>query len=542
MPSSSPAPARTDPSARFLGLAFAGADLVFEMVESGEITLAIGAVHGLTGRSDQSITGTRWTDLIAPADTVFLDTLVETLRPGERRGPFATALLGPPGAKPRPAMVSLFRLPENQGRISCAISLVCPPSLNPPREASGLVRKDAFDQVAADSLSQAERAGVDVRLELVEVPGLAAAVETMDDSVGQKTLSALAAMLRTQSYGGVGAAEVAADRFALVASEPLATDRISERISATSQTDLRVTAAGGALPPGDGAAQLKTLRYVLDRFIVSGAAAAARDFTTLVEGTARASAQFKVMVASGAFRLAYQPIVTLADGQLHHFEALARFDDQRGPAETLRMAEELGQILEFDMAVVKQVVRALANGAPDTKIAANISAASLGSPALLTAIEQLLAASRISPHRLLFEVTDTAHIADMEAARRFVAALRKHGHSVCLDDFDAASLSQVAVLEVDFVKLDGRYVRSLAADSRDAVLIKHTVSLCRELGVFTIAEKIETREAAEALQALGVNLGQGFVFGKPDAAPKWKPPATAGPSAARRKGAVESWS
>ncbi len=529
---------------QFLGLAFAGADLVFEIDGEGRITFALGAVTHLTGLSHTAVLKARWTDLVAAADEGYLAALLRDLDEGERRGPFKITLAGGPKGPQQPVLLSLFRLPQNAGRTSCAISRAgaCAAD-HTPRDRRGMVQTSAFEQVAADALQQAERDGVDARLEMVEVPGLTAAVHDMDADVAERTLSALASMLRAESYGGVGAAEIATDRFALVSVRPIPKDKLAERLKDASGRTLHPVTADVPNTPGSVEAKLKTIRYVLNRYIEIGGEAATADFAAMVEDAARASAKFRVSVGAGAFRLAYQPIVSLDGGRVHHFEALARFDDDRSPAETIRMAEELGMIVDFDLAVVKQIGKALGACGAEVQIAANLSGASLTSPGFMEAFAQTTAQTGACASRLMLEITETSRISDIDEARNRIAALRRRGHLVCLDDFGAgaASIEYIAAFEFDFIKIDGAYVKALASNGREAMLIKHTAALCRDLGVVTIAEMIETRETAQALMALGVNLGQGWLFGRPEAEPTWTPPRPAVRSAARRKGEMESW-
>jgi len=526
-----------------LGLAFAGADLVFEIDANGSLTYAVGAVASLTGFGNTEVLTKTWTDLVAPADQPFVGNLLEHLEPGERRGPYSVHLGEGAKTAKRGATLSLFRLPQNGGRTSCALSLARgQPRTDVLRDKRGLVPKDAFEQVVADLLGQAEREGVSARLEMVEVPGLGAAMNAMTDDAAERTLAILAGLLRAESYTGLGAAEVAPDRFALVATGPIPSRRISDKLKAASGHTLETRAVGVPMAGGGVETRLKTIRYVLDRYIESGAGASA-DFASAVEGAARASAHFRVAVASGAFRMAYQPIVNLDGDRLHHYEALARFDDQRGPIETIRMAEEFGLIRDFDLAVVGQVAKVLANEAGGLKIAANISGASLASEGFVEALIKVVQRAGVKASRLLLEVTETARIHDIAEARGRIAALRKHGHAVCMDDFGAgsASLEYIAAFEFDFIKIDGAYVRALTAGSREATLIRHMTALCNDLGVVTIAEMVETPEVAHELKGLGVALGQGWAFGKPEPTPRWAPPPAPVKPAARRKGVVEGW-
>jgi EAL domain-containing protein (putative c-di-GMP-specific phosphodiesterase class I) len=223
------------------------------------------------------------------------------------------------------------------------------------------------------------------------------------------------------------------------------------------------------------------------------------------------------MLASSAFSIVYQPVVALRDGGLSHFEALARFGPGVGPAETIELAEQLGLIPEFDLAVSRSVIGVLAKAPKSTRIAVNLSAVSIMDSGF---IEQLLRATRKAPglgRRLIFEITETATLTDLDQANRNLERLRAAGHLVCIDDFGAgaSSFAYLSALDVDVVKIDGRYIRNLEVHGRDAVMLKHMVALCRELRVETVAEMIETAESADMARALGFELGQGWFFGEP---------------------------
>ena len=152
----------------------------------------------------------------------------------------------------------------------------------------------------------------------------------------------------------------------------------------------------------------------------------------------------------------------------------------------------------------------------------------------------MTAASPTIRSRLLVEVTETAAIGDLDAATRRLTALRNKGIHICLDDFGvgAASLDYLHRLPADTVKIDGRFVRDITTDERSRSLVSHVVKLCRELKITTVVEMIETEEQAAISRGLGVNYGQGWLFGRPTAEPVVP---VAQPVAARRLGAVAGW-
>jgi EAL domain-containing protein (putative c-di-GMP-specific phosphodiesterase class I) len=302
-----------------------------------------------------------------------------------------------------------------------------------------------------------------------------------------------------------------------------------------------VSASALALEPSSSEETLRTMRYALDRCIEEGPEAASKSFEAALRQTVIESKRFKEVLQSGRFELVYQPVVDLKTRELHHYEALARFEGGGGPQATIRLAEELGLIVDFDLAIVRGVAAALRGAPPEVSIAANVSGFSLQQAGF---VDQVLETTALMPKfrpRLLIEITESHRIIDLEAANEAIQGLREAGHTVCLDDFGAgsASLDYLRRLETDVVKFDGRFVQRLVDNKRDATIVRRTAELCRELGVQTVAEMIETEEVARLVAELGVALGQGWLFGKPVTKPvKLDPPK---PIVARRRGDTETW-
>jgi EAL domain-containing protein (putative c-di-GMP-specific phosphodiesterase class I) len=530
---------------RLLGLAFAGADLVFEIDAQGIIVFALGAAERLTGQADPQLIGQDWANLFNRSEGVLLAALLRDLAAGERRGPMRVELAPRDKAgAPSEASLSVFRLPQLGARLSCALSLGAPAAIPPfARDARGFTSPDSFAVSAEYLLQEAGKAGLVLSLDLVEVQGLRDRLSRLRPEDAEEARKSLEAVLRADSYGGAGGAELGVDRFAVMRPSDTPAGRLLQGVSA---------ATGGrespqlARLPLDGAASsrnMRTMRLALDRYIESGSQAAERGFQDTVARTLRDSSRFRDIVARSAFALAYQPVVSLATGELHHFEALARFSKDTSPAETIQLAEDLEMIQAFDLSVVRSIVRELKSQPRTTRIAANLSAHSLMIEGFL---EEMLGLAGETPDirsRLILEITETRKIHDLDRANALIARLRGAGHVVCLDDFGAgaASLDYLRRLEVDFIKIDGRYIQSMTAGSRDALVVKHLVALCRDLGVSTIAEMVETDDVARLSRDLGVELGQGWVFSRPLEKPKWKPPPPASRPARTRPGAREVW-
>ena len=531
----------SDVSLRLIGLAFAAADLMFEIDEDGAITFALGAAQHLTGKSDVELVGSAWMALFSPPEEDLLTLVFNSLKPGERQGPLRVCLRQSAGETPaRQVWLSLCRLPQTPSKVSCALSLAGAVGPATAAGSDGLIQSADFPALADRMIEEAGRAGLPLSLDLVELKGLEARLSGLGPAAADQERRRLAAALRAESYAGSGAAEVARDRFALVRSADAPAARLNERLSKAVDGTIEASTASMPLDGGTAAQNVRAMRYALDRYIEDGPAAAAQGFKATVERTLRDTQRFKSIVASGAFHLAYQPVVALTDERVHHFEALARFDANSSPADTIRLAEELDLITDFDLAVVKGVAKALRAAKSDVRIAANVSALSLMRPAFVDSLLDVTAEETALRPRLLLEITETVRLDDLDQAARVIGHLRGLGHVVCLDDFGAgaASLEYLRHLNVDVVKIDGRYVRELTDGSRDAMILKHVVALCRDLKVSTIAEMVETRQTARLLKDLGVDLGQGWAFGKPAPQPVYEPPVAV---SARRMGEREQW-
>jgi EAL domain-containing protein (putative c-di-GMP-specific phosphodiesterase class I) len=530
---------------RLMGLAFAGADLVFEVDADGIVTFVLGATERLTGRSDTALVGRSWLQIVCPDDADLLVALLSGIQPGERQGPLRVALPGAADDAPaRYAGLSVFRLPQLGSRLSCAMTIGPPVSLDGDlRHPAALMDRNGFSATATQLMEDAERAGLALRMDLVELSGLQARLAGLPPDDAGDIFRRIAATLRADSYGGLGAAEIGPDRFALIRPAGASPDRLAERVVRSAGVPISAKIAELNFEPGSVVQNLRAMRYALDRYIEAGPTIAAQSFRSTVARTVRETIRFKALLGDGAFQLAYQPVVELKDGQLHHFEALARFDANSGPAETIRLAEELGMITEFDLSVIRGVARMLGQSDTDVCIAANISAQSLMNPRFIDELAMATAPDPAMRPRLFLEITETARLPDLAKANRVIAHLREMGHVVCLDDFGAgsASLDYIRVLDVDVVKIDGRYIRDLQTGSRDAIVVKHVVRLCQELGLTTIAEMIETQPTARTALELGVDLGQGWAFSKPLPEPKWTSPPLITPVASRRLGAREVW-
>jgi diguanylate cyclase (GGDEF)-like protein/PAS domain S-box-containing protein len=260
----------------------------------------------------------------------------------------------------------------------------------------------------------------------------------------------------------------------------------------------------------------------------------ATDATEETIGSVRAQLKWvdrlRVCLESGDFEMHYQPIVPTRRHPRPLFEALLRIYDEQGkvgsPALYIDAAEHFGLIQQLDLAVVRRVFETqlgLAKQNLEADISINLSCRSLGDPAVMKKLKELMAELKVNPAHVIFEVTETmalhdpAQMRDIGEIHRFVTELRALGFRFALDDFGTGftSFRYLKVLAVDVVKIDGEYVKNIVADADDRLFVASMVQLCGGLKIATIAEFVENADIVRTLDGLGVEWGQGWHFGKP---------------------------
>ena len=231
-------------------------------------------------------------------------------------------------------------------------------------------------------------------------------------------------------------------------------------------------------------------------------------------------------LAEDRFVLHYQPVFTLETRSVSHYEVLLRMEDGDGglipPGAFLEIAERFGMIRDIDCWVLNKAIQvqgeSCKRGCPVT-LAINLSGRHFGDPQVLEWIRQFVEQSAADPSMLIFEITETAAVENVNQAVRFTDSLHALGCRIALDDFGIgfSSFHYLKHLAVDMIKLDGSFVRQLARDKFDRVFIKSMSDMARGLGITSTAEFIETEEVIAILIELGVDMGQGFHLARPAA-------------------------
>lgn len=222
----------------------------------------------------------------------------------------------------------------------------------------------------------------------------------------------------------------------------------------------------------------------------------------------------------------FQPIVRLPDLSVVGHEALARWQHpDKGllePGAFLPLAEHTGLVVPLGWSMLEACCATLERGAPGPApgsgwIAVNVSGNQLGRGQLTQKVHQALTSHGTSASHLHLEITEAALVETTSTIRRELSEVAEMGVSIALDDFGTgySSLSMLRDLPVSAVKIDRSFVEPIVSEAGTAAIVHRLVELCRDMGIDSVAEGIETMEQAEVLADLGCRFGQGYLFGRP---------------------------
>jgi diguanylate cyclase (GGDEF)-like protein/PAS domain S-box-containing protein len=237
--------------------------------------------------------------------------------------------------------------------------------------------------------------------------------------------------------------------------------------------------------------------------------------------------QLQSALKDGRFELHAQPIVavdtqsTMGPG----LEVLLRLKDENGvtvgPNEFMRAAERYRLMPHVDRWVVQTALAALGRGAvrlaSGRSLCINLSGQTLGDAAFLEFVVDCLDRTGVAPDRVCFEVTENSVITNIEHARRFIGVLHGMGCRFALDDFGRglSSFANLKNLSLDYLKIDGYFIRNLASDNVNQAMVTAMIKLARSLNFQVVAEQVEDMSALDSARRMGVDFVQGYQVGRP---------------------------
>jgi PAS domain S-box-containing protein len=522
---------------RFVAFAFAASDLVLEVGRDGVITYAAGASNELFGVDADQLHGESFFGLLAPDDRASVRSAFEAVGAGTRSLPLAARVIGQDG-RVHGLSLRAYRLPETGDGVFVSIrrgneSENNAPTLRFLRDQTGVLETEGFSQVVSRRLAAARAGDTPLALTLIDMDGASGDAGKPAGAIEPQLMREVANLLRQRTSGSDDIGRLGDGKFGIVHEAGQGFGSIAAEIEALAKPArhraCKIVVHAHVVDLDDGLNEPDSARavlYTLNKF--SDARPGAFSLGSLSEAcramfaeTLQWSSRIRRTIGERRFSLAFQPIVDMANRRTHHFEALLRLPEGRDvtPYKFVTMAEQLGSIAELDLAVAERVIGVL-RAAPTNRdsIAINVSGRSLVTPGFVDAlIGQIRRNADLAP-RLLFEVTESAKIVDLNGVNRALQTLRQYKVRVCLDDFGAgaAAFEYLRSLNVDILKIDGSFIRDAAASTFNRAFIRSIASLCDGLGIATIAEMIEDETTARVVREAGVTHGQGYLYGRPE--------------------------
>ena len=224
-------------------------------------------------------------------------------------------------------------------------------------------------------------------------------------------------------------------------------------------------------------------------------------------------ARIRAIVEGGIIQMVFQPIMDLRDRSTVGLEALARFplEPVRSPDAWFAAAASVGALEDLELAAVGAVLACFDSIDPELSIGINLSPSTAASPRFTAML------AGVALERVLIEITEHAPVDDYDALATALAPLRRRGLRVAVDDAGAgfASLRHILRLAPDVVKVDMSLIRGIESHPGQRAVTRALISFAEETGAQLVAEGIETEEELEVLRALGANVGQGYLLGRP---------------------------
>jgi diguanylate cyclase (GGDEF)-like protein/PAS domain S-box-containing protein len=408
---------------------------------------------------------------------------------------------------------------------------------------TGLLNRRRFEQELDKHIAYSARYGTGGSVLVLDLDNFKYVNDTLGSLAGDELLVAVAALLRgrlrqTDVLGRLGGDEfgmllhgadaeksrqVAEDVLALIAENPFVIER----------QGLRATVSVGvaAIEGDDITASELIARADHAKY---SAKDAGRNRVSLFnpEGMVGAdsarvwSDRVREAIEQGRFIIHAQPILDMARNEVSQYELLIRMRGDDGslvpPAAFLDTAERFNLIQGLDRWMAQQAIRLVEShkrAGKDLVLEVNLSGKTLADQDFATAIGREIVRSGIEPSNLIFEVTETAAVADLDQARRFAESLIQMGCRFALDDFGSgfASFYYLKHLPISILKIDGEFIKDLPRTPTDQLIVKALVEVAEGMGMKTVGEFVEDDATLDILRNLGVTYAQGYYIGRPAA-------------------------
>jgi diguanylate cyclase (GGDEF)-like protein/PAS domain S-box-containing protein len=407
---------------------------------------------------------------------------------------------------------------------------------------TGLANRRRFDEELIRHLDRCRRYGPTGALLLLDLDNFKDVNDTLGHGAGDQLIISTAALLQAGVRGTDVVARLGGDEFAILLTDAdrasaqvvaqSIVDRIREHTATLDGTRRRVTASMGVVTIQAASEHAADILALADMTMYDAKDAGRNRIVVLDEHTHRQprsgarlqwTGRIERALENDDFALHLQPILDLRTDTIRSAEVLLRLHDTDEyvlPSRFLYVAERAGLVPSLDTWVIKHSVAMLARlrrVVPEFRFEVNLSGHSIGDADVEAAIVESLREHDVDPSALILEITETAAVADVEAARQFADRMASLGCKFALDDFGAGfgSFYYLKHLLFDYVKIDGEFVANCHRSSIDRTILRSIVGIARDLGKQSIAEFVAERAILDVVRTEGVDLAQGYFIGEP---------------------------
>jgi diguanylate cyclase (GGDEF)-like protein/PAS domain S-box-containing protein len=407
---------------------------------------------------------------------------------------------------------------------------------------TGLANRRRFEQEVSREVERVARYGTPGAVLVIDLDNFKEVNDTFGHMAGDDLLKGVAGAVKHRIRQTDLLARIGGDEFGVLLPQAdadqaqIAADGIvkalGRHVAVLGDQSIRVTASVGlAMFDGLSAAELlagadlamyEAKQAGRNRFALYNAGRGRREPVSVRLAEAE---NLRTALENDRFVLYAQPILDLRRKEVVQYEILLRLRSDEGgepltPSSFLYVAERFGLIQAIDAWVARRAIELIAENERAGRrlvLHVNLSGKSIGDPKVAELTEGALTQIGIDPSRLVFELTETAAIANFEEAKAFAHRLRARGCQLALDDFGAGfgSFYYLKNLPFDYFKIDGDFIRGVAASPMDQLVVGAVVGIARGMGKKTIAEFVTDEETVRLLEKAGVDYAQGYYVGRP---------------------------